>query len=32
MIKRPPKGFEAVVKNHFLIKRDEILDDCNKWL
>jgi ubiquitin-protein ligase len=32
VIKRPPKGFEKVVRNHFLVKKEEILEECAEWL
>ena len=32
MIKNPPKGFEEVVRKHFLLKKEEILEQCQKWL
>lgn len=32
MIKKPPKGFEEVVRKHFLLKKEEILEQCQKWL
>lgn len=32
MIKRPPRGFEEVVRKHFLLKKEEILAQCYKWL
>jgi hypothetical protein len=25
-IKNPPKGFEAVIRRHFYLKKDEILE------
>jgi len=31
-IKNPPKGFESVIRRHFYLKKDEIMDECRKWL
>jgi hypothetical protein len=31
-IRNPPKGFETVVRRHFYLKREEVLEECNKWL
>jgi hypothetical protein len=31
-IKNPPKGFETIIKRHFYLKKDEILEECEKWL
>ena len=31
-IKNPPKGFETVVRRHFYLKKDEILEETRKWL
>ena len=31
-IKNPPKGFEAVIRRHFYLKRHEIMEECKKWL
>ena len=31
-IKNPPKGFETVIHRHFYLKRQEIMDECNKWI
>ena len=31
MIKHPPRGFEEVVKEHFRIKKKEILETTEKW-
>lgn len=31
-IKNPPKGFENVIKRHFYLKKDEILEETKKWL
>jgi len=31
MIKNPPVGFEQVVKNHFSMKKEEIINTCNLW-
>ena len=30
-IKNPPKGFEAVIRRHFYLKKDEIMEECRKW-
>ena len=32
MIKKPPSGFEDVVRRHFYIKRDVILKECATWV
>ncbi len=31
-IKKPPKGFENIIKVHFYLKKDEILEDVKKWI
>lgn len=31
-LKNPPKGFETVIRRHFYLKKDEILEECRKWL
>jgi hypothetical protein len=31
-IKRPPKGFESVIKRHFYIKKAEIMEEVNHWV
>ena len=31
-LKNPSKGFETVIKTHFSLKKDKILEECNKWL
>ena len=31
MIKNPPKGFEDFVKNHFSMKKEEILNTIQIW-
>lgn len=31
-IKNPPKGFESVIRRHFYLKKDEIMEECQKWL
>lgn len=31
-IKQPPKGFEQVIKLHFYLKKDEIMEEVKKWL
>ena len=31
-IRNPPKGFEEVTRNHFLMKRDEIVQQLDKWV
>lgn len=31
-IKTPPKGFQTVIKLHFYLKRDEIMEDMKKWI
>jgi hypothetical protein len=30
-IKNPPKGFESVIRRHFYLKKNEILEECRKW-
>lgn len=32
MIKSPPQGFKEIVERHFFLKRDEIIQECRKWL
>jgi ubiquitin-protein ligase len=32
MLKNPPKGFEAVVQEHFRLKRPHIVETCQQWL
>lgn len=31
-IKQPTPGFENVIKYHFFLKKDEILEECQKWV
>jgi len=31
-IKNPPKGFETVIRRHFYIKKEEIMEEVNKWV
>jgi ubiquitin-protein ligase len=31
-IRNPPKGFETVIRRHFYLKKDEILEECRKWV
>mmetsp|Transcript_28549 Transcript_28549/g.25440 ORF Transcript_28549/g.25440 Transcript_28549/m.25440 type:complete len:352 (+) Transcript_28549:6147-7202(+) len=31
-IRHPPKGFEAIIKRHFYLKKKEILEECNQWI
>mgnify|MGYP000926696280 CR=1 FL=1 len=31
-IRNPPKGFETVIRRHFYLKKDEILEETRKWL
>lgn len=31
-IKNPPKGFEEVIQKHFFLKKDEILEECERWI
>ena len=31
-LKNPPKGFETVIKRHFYLKKEEILEECNQWV
>jgi ubiquitin-protein ligase len=31
MLKNPPVGFEEIVKNHFKLKKEEIIETINKW-
>lgn len=31
-MKNPPKGFETVIRRHFYLKKDEILEECRKWV
>ncbi len=30
-IRSPPKGFETIVRRHFYLKKDEIMEECRKW-
>ena len=32
MLKNPPQGFEHVIKNHFKLKKQHILNETKKWL
>ena len=31
MIKNPPPGFEEVIKNHFSMKKEEIINTIQIW-
>ena len=31
MINNPPSGFEEIIKNHFALKKEEIINTVNKW-
>jgi len=31
-MKNPPKGFESIIKRHFYLKKEEILEETKKWL
>ncbi|KAL4506801.1 hypothetical protein ABPG72_001222 [Tetrahymena utriculariae] len=31
-IKNPPEGFQAVIMRHFYLKKQEILEECQKWI
>lgn len=31
-IRDPPKGFESIIKRHFYLKKEEILEDVRKWV
>jgi hypothetical protein len=31
-IRKPPKGFESVVRRHFYIKKAEILKEVHEWI
>ena len=31
-IRKPPKGFETVIRRHFYLKKEEIIADLGKWL
>jgi len=31
MLRNPPKGFEEIVKAHFILRREEVLKDLAKW-
>ena len=31
-IRNPPKGFESIIRRHFYLKRDEIMEECRKWI
>ena len=32
IIMKKPKGFESIIKNHFIHKKNDILKTCRKWL
>jgi ubiquitin-protein ligase len=32
MLKNPPRGFEHIIKNHFKLKKQHILDETKLWL
>lgn len=31
-LRNPPKGFETVIKRHFYLKKEEILEECHQWV
>ena len=31
-MRNPSKGFETVIRRHFYLKRQEIMEECQKWL
>ena len=31
-IKNPTPGFETIIRRHFFLKKDEILEEMRKWL
>ena len=31
-LKNPSKGFETVIRRHFYLKRQEIMEECQKWV
>lgn len=31
-IRDPPKGFETIVRRHFYLKKEEIMEECRKWV
>ena len=31
-IRNPPAGFETVIRRHFYLKKDEILEEVRKWI
>jgi hypothetical protein len=31
-LRHPPEGFEEVTRNHFLMKRDEIMQQLDDWV
>ena len=31
-IRSPPKGFETVIRRHFYLKAEEILEECRLWI
>ena len=31
-LKNPPKGFESAIKRHFYIKKEAVMNQCNKWI
>jgi hypothetical protein len=32
MIRNPPSGFESVIKRHFYLKKEEILEEVDQWI
>lgn len=31
-IKNPPPGFEQIIRRHFFLKQDEIMEEVKKWV
>jgi len=31
-LRNPSKGFETVIRRHFYLKKQEIMEECNKWV
>ncbi len=31
-IRNPPKGFETIIRRHFYLKKQEIMEEVNKWI
>lgn len=31
-IKNPPVGFETIIRRHFYLKKNEIMEEVKKWI